>query len=91
MSGEHALMTEIADLKAELLRARELAAWFQAEYTRMLPVVAAFRFWRMGGDKLVFITQLSGDACGKALALGSVAPMQALTELNDWIARKKDA
>lgn len=57
----------------------------------MLPVVANFRMWRTGGDTRTFHEQLRGDFCGRALALGTVAPMQAMTELNDWIARKEKA
>lgn len=86
---ERELLDLIEALNAELTRARELAAWFQAEYTRTLPVVANFRMWRSGGDTQTFHAQLGGDTCGKALALGPVAPMQAMTELNDWTARKE--
>jgi hypothetical protein len=79
-----------ADLRDQLTRARELAAWFQADHSRTLPVVANFRLWRMGHlDGPTFHAQLRGETCDKAIALGPVAPMQALAELNDWLARKE--
>ena len=88
--NESALLEQIADLKAELTRARELAEWFRADHTRTLPVVAHFRLWRMGHqDAPTFHTNLRGDSCGKALSLGPVIPMQAMAELNDWCARKE--
>lgn len=86
---EHALLEQIADLKAELERARELAAWFRDDHTRTLPVVANFRLWRMGHqDTEAFHANLHGDSCGKAISLGPVVPIQAMGELNDWCARK---
>ena len=87
--NECALLEQTTNLKAELTRARELAAWFRDDYTRTLPVVANFRRWRMGHQPAAeFHEQLLGDTCGKALSLGPVVPMQAMSELNDWLERK---
>lgn len=81
---ESTLLKQIADLKAELTRARELAAWFRDEHTRTLPVVASFRRWRMGHqDAAAFHEHLRGDTCGKALSLEPVVPMQAMADLLD--------
>jgi hypothetical protein len=89
-ANERALLKQIADLKAELTRARELAAWFRDDHTRTLPVVASFRLWRMGHqDTETFHEDLRGDTCGKAIALGPVVPIQAMGELNDWCERKE--
>ena len=69
---------------------RALAEWFRADHTRTLPVVASFRLWRMGHqDTATFHEHLHGDTCGKAISLGPVVPMQAMAELNDWIARTR--
>ena len=88
--NERALLAQIESLKAELERARELAAWFRDDNTRTLPVVANFRLWRMGHqDSPTFHANLRGDSCGKAISLGPVVPIQAMGELNDWCARKE--
>ena len=88
--NERALLAQIADLKAELTRARELAEWFRADHTRTLPVVANFRLWRMGHQNdAEFHEHLRGDSCGKAISLGPVVPIQAMGELNDWCTRKE--
>lgn len=88
--NERMLLDQITSLKAELERARELAAWFRDEHERTLPVVASFRRWRMGHqDTPAFHEHLRGDTCGKAISIGLVAPMQAMSELNDWCARKE--
>ena len=86
---ERALLAQIESLKAELTRAHELAAWFQADHTRTLPVVANFRLWRMGHQSAAeFHEHLLGDTCGKVISLGPVVPIQAMGELNDWCERK---
>ena len=85
----YAMQTQIADLQAELTRARDLLVWFRAEHERTLPVVVNFRWWRMGHqDTDTFHKRLRDDDCGRALGIGTVAPMKAVSELNDWIVRK---
>jgi hypothetical protein len=88
-SIEGALRAQIADLQEQLTRARELAVWFRDEQARTLPVVVSFRWWRMGHqDTEAFHKRLLDDDCGRAIGLGPVVPMQAMSELNDWLERK---
>jgi hypothetical protein len=73
-----------AKTQQSLQEVLKLAAYFQDDYTKKLPVIAAFRRWRSGAmttDEL--LARLDEDDLAEALGYEKVPPMQGLTILND--------
>lgn len=69
-----------SDLDAVL----ELAAYFQDDYSKKLPVIAAFRRWRGGHlSTEAFLKRLGEDDLADVLRIEPVAPMRGLALLND--------
>jgi hypothetical protein len=67
----------------ELLK---LAAYFQDDYAKKLPVIAAFRQWRSGVlTTEQFLAFLRADGLGALLRYEGVPPMRGLALLNDYI------
>jgi len=65
-----------------------LAAFFQDDYTRKLPVIAAFRRWRNGSlTTEAFLKRLGEDDLAPVLHHEPVPPMEGLTILNDYRSR----
>jgi hypothetical protein len=62
----------------------ELAAFFQDDYSKKLPVIAAFRRWRSGAlTTEAFLTRLREDDVAETLRYEAVPPMKGLAILND--------
>ena len=68
----------------ELDAVLELAAFFQDDYSKKLPVIAAFRLWR-GGHLTTdeFLARLREDDLADVLRIEKVPPMEGLAILND--------
>lgn len=70
--------------ESDLAAVLELAAYFQDDYTKKLPVIAAFRRWRSGQITTPeFLDRLREDDLADVLRIEPVAPMRALALLND--------
>jgi hypothetical protein len=69
-----------SDLDAVL----ELAAYFQDDYSKKLPVIAAFRRWRNGSMTTEeLLSRLDEDDLADVLRYEPVPPMRGLVILND--------
>ena len=69
-----------SDLDAVL----KLAAYFQDDYSKKLPVIAAFRRWRSGAlTTAEFLKRLGEDDLAEVLRYEPIAPMRGLSLLND--------
>lgn len=76
--------TRLREAEGTLAAVLELAAFFQDDYGRKLPVVAAFRQWRHGIlTTEEFLELLRKDDLAEVLRHESVPPMKGLTALND--------
>jgi len=83
------VLDEVLKLRSDLRAVLELATYFQADYERKLPVIAAFRHWRHGVlTAEEFLQRLRRDDLGEVLRYEPVAPMRGLTILNDRNDRK---
>jgi len=72
------------DPEGDLDAVLELAAYFQDDYSKKLPVIAAFRRWRSGGITTEeFLKRLSADDLADVLRIEPVPPMLGLALLND--------
>ena len=70
--------------EAELAAVLELAAYLQDDYSKKLPVIAAFRRWRSGmitTDE--FLARLDEDDLADVLRIEPCPPIEGLTILND--------
>jgi hypothetical protein len=68
----------------DLATVLELAAFFQEDYEKKLPVIAAFRRWRSGAlTTEEFLKRLSEDDLADVLRYEAVPPMKGLAILND--------
>jgi len=62
----------------------ELAAYFQDEHTKKMPVIVAFRRWRNGSlTTEEFLKRLGEDDFADVLRYEKVPPMKGLAILND--------
>jgi hypothetical protein len=79
-------------IEEELAAVLELAAYFQDEHTKKMPVIVAFRRWRNGIlTTEEFLDRLRADDVGKLLSYDPVVPMEGLTILNDYRQAKRAA
>lgn len=68
----------------DLAAVLELAAFFQDDYSKKLPVIAAFRRWRSGAITTdEFLARLDEDDLAGVLGYEPVPPMRGLMILND--------
>ena len=76
--------------EAELAAVLELAAYLQDDYSKKLPVIAAFRRWRSGAITTdEFIARLDEDDLADVLRIEKCAPIDGLTILNDHRSRTR--
>lgn len=74
--------------KEALAAVLELAAYLQDDYSKKLPVIAAFRRWRSGTITTdEFLARLDEDDLGDVLRIEKCPPMEGLIILNDHRSR----
>ena len=84
-SNDSDLRNRLADFRKRLGAVTELAVYFQEDYTRKLPVIAAFRQWRSGSISTEqFLNRLREDDLAEVLRIEPVAPMEGLAIVNDY-------
>ena len=77
-------MKDPAETETALAAVLELAAFFQDDYSKKLPVIAAFRRWRGGAITTdEFLARLDEDDLADVLRYEPVPPMKGLMILND--------
>jgi hypothetical protein len=74
----------------DLAAVLELAAYLQDDYSKKLPVIAAFRRWRSGTITTdEFLARLDEDDLADVLRIESCPPMEGLRILNDHRSRRR--
>jgi len=77
-------VTATRDTESTFTAVLELAAFFQDDYEKKLPVIAAFRRWRSGAITTdEFLARLAEDDLADVLRYETVPPMRGLAILND--------
>jgi hypothetical protein len=76
--------------EAALAAVLKLAAYLQDDYSKKLPVIAAFRRWRSGTITTdEFLARLDEDDLADVLRIEKCPPIEGLTILNDHRSRTR--